>query len=122
MTDIIQVEDELRESEERMRAIFEAADSVSFIMTDLTGIEGCILEFSSGAERMFEYRCDEISVNWLRCSICGRCDKIPKVIETMGREKLDLQGSRLWSEIWGAISSSFHNLPIFDAKATQLRL
>ena len=53
-------EEALHESEERLRAIFEAAKDVSFIITDLAGTEARITEFSPGAEHIFGYQREEV--------------------------------------------------------------
>ena len=56
-------EEALRESEEKLKAIFEAANSVSFITTDLgteIGNDTRITSFSPGAEKMFGYREEEV--------------------------------------------------------------
>jgi PAS domain S-box-containing protein/putative nucleotidyltransferase with HDIG domain len=45
----------LQESETRLRAIFEAAEHVSFIMIDQVDDKGSIIEFSRGAERILGY-------------------------------------------------------------------
>jgi PAS domain S-box-containing protein/putative nucleotidyltransferase with HDIG domain len=50
---------ELRKEEARLRAIFEAAEHVAFIMIDDKGGEALILEFSPGAERMLGYSSEE---------------------------------------------------------------
>jgi PAS domain S-box-containing protein len=50
----------LQESESRLRAIFEAATDVGFVMTDLEGIEARIMEFSPGAKNIFGYSRDEV--------------------------------------------------------------
>jgi len=50
----------LRQEEARLRAIFEAAEHVSFIMIDHNGTEPHILEFSPGAERMLGYSSKEV--------------------------------------------------------------
>jgi PAS domain S-box-containing protein len=51
----LRAEEELRRSEERLRAIFEAAENVSFIITDATDPDPKVLEFSPGAEKIFGY-------------------------------------------------------------------
>jgi len=51
---------ELRKEEARLRAIFEAAEHVAFIMIDHNGGESLILEFSPGAERMLGYRSKKV--------------------------------------------------------------
>ncbi|OPZ14332.1 MAG: Sensor protein ZraS [candidate division BRC1 bacterium ADurb.BinA364] len=50
----------LRDSEARLRAIFEAAANVSFIVTDARAAHPNVLEFSPGAERIFGYRRTEM--------------------------------------------------------------
>ncbi|MFT5702440.1 MAG: two-component system cell cycle sensor histidine kinase/response regulator CckA [Desulforhopalus sp.] len=50
----------LKRSEERLRAIFQAAETVSFIITDATDPVPLILEFSPGSEKIFGFRRDEI--------------------------------------------------------------
>lgn len=111
-------EDALLESGERMRAIFEAADSVSFIMMDLAGTENRILEFSPGAERMFGYSCDEIlgkPVAMLR--LPEDVTRIPKVIETMGQRKAGFTGeSTLVRKSGERFPALFTTRPILDAE------
>jgi PAS domain S-box-containing protein len=51
---------ELRKEEARLRAIFEAAEHVAFVMIDHNGGESLVLEFSPGAERMLGHRSEEI--------------------------------------------------------------
>ena len=50
----------LKRSEERLRAIFQAADTVSFIITDGADPVPHVLEFSPGSEKIFGFRRDEI--------------------------------------------------------------
>jgi PAS domain S-box-containing protein len=50
----------LQESEARLRAIFEAAEHVAFIMIDHSEEEDLIVEFSGGAERMLGYKREKI--------------------------------------------------------------
>jgi two-component system cell cycle sensor histidine kinase/response regulator CckA len=47
------------EAGEHLRAIFEAAYNVSFVVTDLGGKDARIMEFSPGAERIFGYTKEE---------------------------------------------------------------
>ncbi|MFZ5571118.1 MAG: ATP-binding protein [Thermodesulfobacteriota bacterium] len=51
---------DLRNSEERIKAIFKSADNVSFIVTDAGDPDPTVLEFSPGAETIFGYRRDEM--------------------------------------------------------------
>jgi len=55
-----QAEEELRESEARLRTVFEAADNVAFVTTDLGGEDTIILDFSVGAEKVFGYSSEEL--------------------------------------------------------------
>jgi len=50
----------LRESEERLRSAYDAANNVAFITTDLGGTNTKIVTFSPGAENIFGYDGDEI--------------------------------------------------------------
>ncbi len=50
----------LQESEARLRAIFEAAEHVSFIMVDHSGENAAIVEFSPGAEHITGYSREEV--------------------------------------------------------------
>jgi PAS domain S-box-containing protein len=56
----LQAEEVLKRSEEQLRAIFEAAENVSFIITDVQYPEPTVMEFSPGAEKIFGYRRQEI--------------------------------------------------------------
>lgn len=53
-------ERELRKSEERLRAIFEGSENVSFVITDIQNSEPIVTEFSPGAEKIFGYKREEI--------------------------------------------------------------
>lgn len=46
----------LKRSEQHLRAIYEAADNVAFVTTDLAGKDSLILTFSPGAEHIFGYK------------------------------------------------------------------
>jgi len=48
------------DSEEQLRAIFNAADNVSFMTTTAEGVDSIILNVSPGTERIFGYRRDEL--------------------------------------------------------------
>ena len=56
LTDRRKAERALQESESRLRAIFNAVENVSFIITDANDPEPCITEFSPGAEKIFGYQ------------------------------------------------------------------
>ena len=53
-------EQTLRESETQMRSVFEAADNVAFVSTDLGGVDTKIVGFSPGAEKIFGYTSEEV--------------------------------------------------------------
>jgi len=50
----------LQDREARLRAIFEAAKHVAFILIDHTEKENPMIEFSPGAEHLFGYKRDEV--------------------------------------------------------------
>lgn len=50
----------LRESEENLRTVFEAAETVAFVTTDLGGEDARVVGFSPGAENLFGYTAEEI--------------------------------------------------------------
>jgi two-component system, cell cycle sensor histidine kinase and response regulator CckA len=54
------MEKALKRSEQRLRTIFDAADTVAFVITDDSDPVPKIIEFSPGAERMFGCRREEI--------------------------------------------------------------
>jgi PAS domain S-box-containing protein len=60
LTEREQAEEALRESEKHLRTIFEAADNVAFVTTDLGGVDTRIFGFSPGAENIFGYKAEEI--------------------------------------------------------------
>ena len=55
----LRAEEDLRRSEEELRAIFEAAE-VAFVITDATDPDPTVLEFSPGAEKIFGCRRQEM--------------------------------------------------------------
>jgi PAS domain S-box-containing protein len=60
ITDTINAQKVLREREQQLQAIFTAADTIAFIVTDANEHEPVILEFSPGAENIFGYEKNEI--------------------------------------------------------------
>ncbi len=48
------------EKDKNLKSIFEAADNIGFIFTDLGGEDTIIKEFSPGAEKIFKYKKEEI--------------------------------------------------------------
>ncbi|NVL89888.1 MAG: PAS domain S-box protein [Desulfobacterales bacterium] len=111
-------EEALRESEVRLRTIFEAADNVSFIMTDLAGKEAHILEFSPGAERMFGYDREEvIGKPVAMLHLPEDVARFPEVIEAMRQRKAGFTGeSTLVRKSGERFPALFTTYPIFDAE------
>ena len=60
VTDRIQAEEKLRQREQHLRSIYNGADSVAFITTDLAGTDARIVDFSPGAEKMFGFTAEEV--------------------------------------------------------------
>ena len=60
ITERKKVEGVLKEREERLRAIYKAADNVAFITTNLKSKETIVVSFSPGAENIFGYTAKEI--------------------------------------------------------------
>jgi len=50
----------LKESVDYLSMVFETADNVAFITTDIGGTDTTVLKFSPGAEKLFGYSSDEI--------------------------------------------------------------
>ncbi len=50
----------LQEKDHHIRAIFEAADNIGFVITDLSGEETIVTDFSPGAEKIFGFKLEEI--------------------------------------------------------------
>lgn len=50
----------IKDSEEQLRAIFDAADNVSFMTTTAEGVDSVILDISAGTERIFGYSKEEL--------------------------------------------------------------
>ena len=106
----------LRDSEERLRAIFDAAENVSLIMTDLADTEYHILEFSRGAEHMFGYNREEIigkPVAMLH--LPEDVIKFPAIINSMRQKKEGFTGeSTLIRKSGERFPAFFTTYPIFD--------
>ena len=50
----------VHQGRERLQAIFNAADNIAFVVTDMVGFDGQVIEFSPGAEKLFGYDKQEI--------------------------------------------------------------
>jgi len=86
VTERRRAEEELRRSERALRDILEAASTVSFITTDLKGVEATITGFSTGAEHIFGYRREEaIGQPLANLHLPEQVTGFPRVIEKMRR-------------------------------------
>jgi PAS domain S-box-containing protein len=118
ITEQKRAEKALRESETRIKAIYEAAKNVSFIMTGLAGTEAHILEFSPGAEAIFGYRGEEVigkpvSILHLPEDVA----KFPEVIESMRQWKAGFTGeSTLVRKSGEKFPAFFTTYPLFDVE------
>ena len=53
-------EETLIENEKRLKSIFNAANNISFVLTNIDDKDALILEFSPGSENIFGYKRDEV--------------------------------------------------------------
>jgi PAS domain S-box-containing protein len=113
----LQAEEELRRSEEQLRAIFEAAD-VSFIITDARDPDPSVLEFSPGAERIFGYSRQEVVGKAVsRLHLPEDAALFPEIHRQMREGKRGFSGPttlvRRSGEKFPALFSTY---PLFDEK------
>ncbi|NQU15835.1 MAG: PAS domain S-box protein, partial [Desulfobacteraceae bacterium] len=109
ITALTQAEEVLRESEEKLRAIYEAADNVSFITTDLGvgGKDTRITSFSPGAEKMFGYSEDEvIGKRVAMLHLPGDVGKFPDIME------LTKKGEKGYSGVTTLVRRSGEHFPV----------
>jgi PAS domain S-box-containing protein len=86
-------EEALRKSEERLRAVFEAAKKVSFIITDAQDHEPIVLEFSPGAEKIFGYSKTEMVGNPVSIlHLPNDVAKFPEAYKQMREGKIGFSG------------------------------
>jgi len=106
----------LQKSEERLRAIFQAARNVSFIITDMEDPDPHILEFSPGAETIFGYDKTEVIGKPVSMLHLPRdAAKFPQAHERMRQGKTGFSGEttlvRKSGEQFPALFSTY---PLFD--------
>ena len=63
--ELMNTNEALSSSEQYLRSVYEAADNVALIATDLAGSQTIITEFSPGAETIFGYSRNEAINQWL---------------------------------------------------------
>jgi PAS domain S-box-containing protein len=112
----LQAEEVLKRSEEQLRAIFEAADNVSFIITDAHDPDPTVLEFSPGAEKIFGYRRHEIVGKTVsRLHLPEDAALIPEMHRRMREGGRGFSGSTTLVRKSGEkFSALFSTYPLFD--------
>jgi len=114
----LRAEEELRKGEEQLRAILEAAENVSFIITDAQDPEPFVLEFSPGAEKIFGYRREEVVEKTVsRLHLPDEVAIFPEMHRLMREGNRGFSGSttlvRKSGEKFPALFSTY---PLFDGK------
>lgn len=108
------VEEALRTSEQKLRAIFEVVKNVSFIITD---VDARILEFSPGAEAIFGYRKEEMLGQPVApLHLPEDVAKFPEAFELMRQNKTSFAGETILVRKSGEkFPALFTTYPLFDA-------
>ncbi len=111
----LQAEEELRRSEERLRAIFEAAE-VSFIITDAQEPDPSVLEFSPGAEKIFGYsRQEMVGKRVSRLHLPEEAALFPEIIRRMREGERGFSGlTTLVRKSGEKFPALFSTYPLFD--------
>jgi len=111
-------EEAFQKKNEQLRAIFETAINVSFIITDAQDPEPIVLEFSPGAEKIFGYGKDEILGNPV--SILHLPEDVKNfahVHQQMRDKKIGFSGETTLVKKSGIkFSALFSTHPLFDSK------
>jgi PAS domain S-box-containing protein len=109
-------EQALRDREAHLRAIFEAAKDVSFILTNADAQDTRILEFSPGAERIFGYRRDEVLGKPVAIlHLPEDVERFPEVLAAMSENKQGFVGeSTLVRKSGERFPALFTTSPVFD--------
>ncbi len=117
VTDRRKSERTLQASESRLRAIFNAAENIAFVISDARGSDPEVIEFSPGAEKIFNYQKSEIigrpvSVLHVEADV----KKFPEVHAKMRNGKIGFSGEitqiRKSGEPFPALFATY---PLFDA-------
>ena len=112
-------EEALRLSEERLQAIFKAAPNVSFVIADAKGSVPTVLEFSPGAESLFDYRRAEIVGQPL--SLLQFPEEVrlfPAALRQMHEQKQGFHGkTTLVRKSGETFPAYFSTYPLFDRNA-----
>ncbi len=109
-------EAELRESETNLRSIFEAANNVAFVKTDLAGKDAKIIDFSPGAERIFGYQAAEIIGRPVALLHLPRdVERFPAALQALRENQEGFSGeSTLVRKSGKTFPAIFKTYPLFD--------
>lgn len=89
-------ENALLKSETRLRAVFEAASNVSFMITDVSKPSPVIIDFSPGSERIFGYKKEEVSGKPISMFHTKEdVDKFPQIMQQMIDGKTGFSGETI---------------------------
>lgn len=109
-------EETLIENEKRLKSIFNAANNISFILTNLDEKDALILEFSPGSENIFGYKRDEVIKKPI--SILHTTENINKfsdAVQVMLKEKKGVSEElELVRKSGERFSSLYTVYPVFD--------
>lgn len=110
------VEEALRTSEQKLRAIFDTVKNVSLIITDIDGVNAHILEFSPGAEAIFGYRKEEMLGQPVApLHLPEDVAKFPEAHELMRQNKTSFSGeATLVRKSGEKFPALFTTYPLFD--------
>lgn len=113
-----QAERALKKSEARINAIFQAAQNVSFIITDARDPEPSVLEFSPGAANIFGYSREEMIGNPVSVlHIPEDIARFPQAHEAMRQGKVGFSGEAMLVRKSGEkFPALFSTYPLFDEK------
>ncbi len=118
VTEIKDAQQKLQEREEKITALFNAAENVSLIMTDADPDSPRVLEFSSGAENIFGYSRDEMLGQKVEV-LHNKEDvaQFPKMTEKMRRQKKGFSGETIMRRKSGEVfPAHFSTYPLVDAQ------
>jgi len=113
-----QSDEALQKREGQLRAIFETAINVSFIITDAKDPEPMVLEFSPGAEKIFGYGKSEMLGNPVSIlHLPEDVQRFPRAYQQMREGKIGLSGeTTLVKKSGKKFPALFSTHPLFDAR------
>ncbi len=118
VTETKRAERQVKERDEKIRAIYDTAIDVSFIITTFEGEDSRIVEFSRGAEKIFGYSRDEVlgkPVGMLH--LPEDVEKFPEFQSKLKKKKIGFSGETTLVRKSGEKFPALFNLqPIFDTE------